>query len=864
MRQVKVAIALASALLFTTSMPVRLTNPLPPTNVPVSGPSLYEQNEEQVWINPLDTSVVLCVHRDFQLGYRQLGIARSTDGGMTWTDSLLRPEFCVLAWQTDPFLTVNSAGDYIFGYLDVADINHADSSSLTLVVSHDKGLTWQGPFTVTDTVTLGREDKPFMACDRTGGANDGNIYVLWNRSGLNISALAFSRSVDGAQTFSPVIDLYEAAPPGCSPATTGNPWPQPLVGADGSVYAFFYASAFDTSGGGCTAYPAILVRKSTDAGVTWGPTKVVHAIVETSLLEGGVGSSPYQPVTDADLTAGPHAGNVYVQYRSGKATLPYDSEIYCQRSDDTGHTWSDPVRVNDDPLGDDADQFHNWMVCNDEGILVSIWYDQRLSPTREYFDVFAAYSYDGGITWTANHRVTTESSTNDLPPGTHIDGKIAEYNGLSCVGDKVVAVWTDTRNVSSGQDVYSAAWHLPLMQPRLLEPLPFAVFDSANGFIWATSWKESDDGYRLQVARDSFFTDLLRDTFVVSNQFNDSLAGVTESTPLFWRVKSYQLVATTPVDSSDFSPYQEFFLTAPDADGDGIPDAIDNCPSTPNPAQTDLDDDGFGDGCDNCQQIANPLQEDIDGDGIGDLCDDCDIIASSPGQFLVDTAWIDRHDGPNNGGDRARALALDSAGNVYVAGTLVKLATHSDYAVCKYTPSGALEWERTFDYQNQNDEAYALHLVAGKIYVTGIARRANPPRDISWTLQLDQSDGSLDWGTTYVDEYEPYAIETKLVSGTASGVFTIAGDHYLGWYLTVRFAGPDFVAWKQSYTAPSWAYNDLEAMITDDSGFTYVTGRSDGSMATIRYNPTGPPRWIQRFDASGSLDDGGRGIAQGP
>ncbi len=58
-----------------------------------------------------------------------------------------------------------------------------------------------------------------------------------------------------------------------------------------------------------------------------------------------------------------------------------------------------------------------------------------------------------------------------------------------------------------------------------------------------------------------------------------------------------------------------------DTDGDGIPDALDNCPFVSNPDQKDTDGDGVGDACDNCARIANPDQKDTNGNGIGDLCD---------------------------------------------------------------------------------------------------------------------------------------------------------------------------------------------------------------------------------------------------
>lgn len=76
-----------------------------------------------------------------------------------------------------------------------------------------------------------------------------------------------------------------------------------------------------------------------------------------------------------------------------------------------------------------------------------------------------------------------------------------------------------------------------------------------------------------------------------------------------------------------------------DTDSDGTDDAEDNCPDTPNTAQTNTDGDGQGDACDadddndgvDDSQDAFPLDptESVDTDGVPDTADNCPLNANS-------------------------------------------------------------------------------------------------------------------------------------------------------------------------------------------------------------------------------------------
>lgn len=94
----------------------------------------------------------------------------------------------------------------------------------------------------------------------------------------------------------------------------------------------------------------------------------------------------------------------------------------------------------------------------------------------------------------------------------------------------------------------------------------------------------------------------------------------------------------------------------PDGDGDGLPDACDNCFGSV--GGDDTDGDGQPDSCDNCPTISNPLQIDTDRDGVGDPCDVCQGFDD-----LADADADGRADGCDNCPSAANADQADRDGD---------------------------------------------------------------------------------------------------------------------------------------------------------------------------------------------------------
>jgi len=275
------------------------------------------------------------------------------------------------------------------------------------------------------------EDKELIGCDRTGGAHDGNVYVTWAR--FFDTQIMVSRSTNGATSFQTPQTISDDG---------GVQWPVPAVGSDGTAYVAW------------VNYnpPEIRLDRSFDGGVTWGnDITVTDTDTGSTNINGGIWVFSF-PAMDCDITGGTYDGRIYISYMDWWAN---DYDIFLRYSDDQGDTWSSPLRVNNDFIGNGRDQFHPWTCVSDDGVVNVIFYDRRNDPSNYLMDLYLAQSFDGGQSFEPNIRITTVSS--DPNAGTARAGLIGEYIGLAAVSaERVHPVWTDTR--LGDQDVFTAVY----------------------------------------------------------------------------------------------------------------------------------------------------------------------------------------------------------------------------------------------------------------------------------------------------------------------------------------------------------------------------------------------------------------------
>src|SRR5207249_8203130 len=84
-----------------------------------------------------------------------------------------------------------------------------------------------------------------------------------------------------------------------------------------------------------------------------------------------------------------------------------DPDVFVAHSRDQGATWSEPVRVNDDPKGNGKAQLFTWMAVDPADGSVNVIFFDRRNTTDHRMGLTLARSVDGGRTF-VNHPVNQE------------------------------------------------------------------------------------------------------------------------------------------------------------------------------------------------------------------------------------------------------------------------------------------------------------------------------------------------------------------------------------------------------------------------------------------------------------------------
>ncbi len=438
------------------------------------------QNEPSVAVDPRNPLVVVAGSNDYcaeiQNGSGNVwaGYYRSTNGGTTWSNSLVpgypadesaagtaSPTHGSCAAAGDPTQAFDGAGRLFYGFICFNRVKPTNGSVYVATYDQDGGR-----YVRTMRVDRGTpsvwglfQDKINVTADQVSG----NVYVLWaqytGQSGNN--TLHFARSTDHGQTFSKPVNI--------TPGLSEEQFADATVGPNGTLYVTFRTIAHQKS----TADAIWLVR-STDAGTSWSAPQLVASITpfDSNQFSGNgldtCGDGPFacpSGLTFARFSSmsavAADAMGVHVVYSA--ETAAGQAKIFVRNSPD-GLTWpTASLTLDSAPTG------HQFFpdIASSGGVISVVFQDSRsdpaYSPALPPGDT-AAGSNSGdvvrailarsatGVAWTEQQLSTAGSNPNWEVRGSVRSPFFGDYNYVSAVGSTVRAVWTDTRDLVPGSD----------------------------------------------------------------------------------------------------------------------------------------------------------------------------------------------------------------------------------------------------------------------------------------------------------------------------------------------------------------------------------------------------------------------------
>ncbi|MEI6949683.1 SBBP repeat-containing protein [Paraflavisolibacter sp. H34] len=221
--------------------------------------------------------------------------------------------------------------------------------------------------------------------------------------------------------------------------------------------------------------------------------------------------------------------------------------------------------------------------------------------------------------------------------------------------------------------------------------------------------------------------------------------------------------------------------------------------------------------------------------------------------------WLARYSGPGNFPDEANAIAVDAAGNVYVAGFSTAGATNKDYVAIKYNAAGAQLWVKKYNGPgNLADEVTALAVDAsGNVYVTGYSK-GSAATDYDYATIKYTAAGVQQWLARYNGPANKPDYANALRVDASGNVYVTgysAGSTSGGDYATVKYTAAGVQQWAARYNGPANISDEAIDLAADAAGNVYVTGYSKGAnytaeYATIKYNAAGVQQWAAKYNSS--------------
>jgi hypothetical protein len=380
-------------------------------------------SEPGIAVNPLNPQQVVAV---FQYTAQA---AYSTDAGRTWTlaSGVTPPEYKM---SGDVSVVFDNQGHAILGCIafdKLGTFNYwahgATRNGVFLKRSLDGGKTWEPELrTVIAQPTqpgIPFEDKPYFLADTSMSPYAGNLYVGWTRWTLADSQMLFSRSTDDGLTWSAPMEIARdrGLPRDDNGALEGF---DGAVGPDGTVYGVW------------SERDKIELVESHDGGRAFSRARDIIATGPIMYAIDGMDRANGFPQIAIDPRGAGKGGPLYVtwsDYRNGEI------DIFLSGSTDHGRNWSEPIKVNNDPVHNGADHFFQWLAVDPvTGAINVVFYDRREDPDNKVQIVALARSTDGGKTF-ANYAWTTTP----FDPGGVFMG---DYLALAAWNNRVYGAWT--------------------------------------------------------------------------------------------------------------------------------------------------------------------------------------------------------------------------------------------------------------------------------------------------------------------------------------------------------------------------------------------------------------------------------------